>query len=166
MATDSPAAGAPLIREARESDYDALCRLWGQLDRLHAEARPDYFRVPEGSPRSLRAVSLVLSRDDRTILVAELQGQVAGMVTVIAHDTPESPLMLSRRRAHVPELVVDDGARRRGLGRALMAAAEAWARAQGARQLVLTVWEGNPAAEAFYLRLGYGPVNRVLGLDL
>ena len=41
-----------------------------------------------------------------------------------------------------------------------------WARRQGAAELVLTVWAGNRAAEAFYERLGYGALSRVLSAKL
>ena len=70
--------------------------------------------------------------------------------------------MVPRRRAHVEALVVDQRHRRAGVGTALMDAATAWARARGADEIVLTVWAGNAAAEAFYQRLGYGVVSRAL----
>ena len=47
-----------------------------------------------------------------------------------------------------------------------MQAASAWARDRGARQLVLTVWEGNTDAERFYAALGYRRISQVLGTDL
>ena len=47
-----------------------------------------------------------------------------------------------------------------------MSAAAAWARERGATELVLTVWAGNTAAEAFYERLGYGVVSRALAKPL
>ena len=47
-----------------------------------------------------------------------------------------------------------------------MAEAEARARRLGARQVVLTVWDGNSAAADFYRALGYGTVSQVLARDL
>lgn len=78
------------------------------------------------------------------------------------YDTPADPLMVRRRRAHVEALVVDRHHRRAGIGTALMSAASTWARDRGAAEVVLTVWAGNAAAEAFYERLGYGVVSRAL----
>ncbi|HVV50990.1 MAG TPA: GNAT family N-acetyltransferase, partial [Polyangia bacterium] len=57
-------------------------------------------------------------------------------------------------------------ARRRGLGRRLVAAAADWARAQRAVEVVLTTWAGNAAADAFYERLGYRVLSRVLHAPL
>ena len=58
---------------------------------------------------------------------------------------------------HVGILVVTEAAAGRGVGSALMRAAEAWARAQGYRQLTLTVFEANRPARAVYDHLGYAP---------
>jgi GNAT superfamily N-acetyltransferase len=74
--------------------------------------------------------------------------------------------MVRARRALVEELVVDSSHRRRGCGRALLDSVAAWARGRGARQLVLTVWEGNDGAEQFYAALGYRRISQVLGTDL
>ena len=58
-------------------------------------------------------------------------------------------------RGWVYYLAVDPGARRGGLGRAMMAAAEDWLRARGAPKIQLMVREDNAAVAAFYERLGY-----------
>jgi ribosomal protein S18 acetylase RimI-like enzyme len=47
-----------------------------------------------------------------------------------------------------------------------MAAATEWAKAQRAAEMVLTTWAGNAAAEAFYERLGYRVLSRVLHAPL
>jgi GNAT superfamily N-acetyltransferase len=61
------------------------------------------------------------------------------------------------RHGHVSDIVVKAEAEGRGVGQALMAAAEAWARGLGYRLLSLHVFDGNARARSFYERLGYGP---------
>ena len=106
-----------------------------------------------------------------TTLVAQADGAdgspgdpaiLRGAILVRIYDTPADPTMVPRRRAHVEAIVVDRDHRRAGTGTALMSAAAAWARERGAAEVVLTVWAGNAAAEAFYARLGYGVVSRAL----
>jgi len=58
-------------------------------------------------------------------------------------------------RAHVADLAVTEGSRRLGVGRALMRAAEAWARDRGLAVLSLDVWSTNERARAFYGSLRY-----------
>lgn len=139
--------------------------LWRQSDELHAALAPGYFR-----PRGATGASSSPAADDphATTLVAEggTDVDVRGAVLVRLYDTPADPSMVPRRRAHIEALVVDRRHRRAGIGTALMAAAAAWARERGATEVVLTVWAGNAAAEAFYARLGYGVVSRALAKRL
>lgn len=60
--------------------------------------------------------------------------------------------------AELRRLYVDTAAHGRGIGSKLIAAVEAQARAEGFRQLWLTVWEENRSAQRLYLRLGYEKV--------
>ena len=89
-------------------------------------------------------------------------GELAGVLVARIYDTPADPAMVPRRRSHVETLVVGARHRRRGIGRLLMGESTAWARAQGATEVVLTTWAGNHEAEAFYERLGYRVLSRVL----
>lgn len=91
--------------------------------------------------------------------VATLDERVLGCVAVRMLHT-----LHKERRAGVPEmegqasvwrLSVDHTARRCGAGRELMAAAEAWARGNGAERVSLVT--GNPDSVKFYQRLGYTP---------
>lgn len=62
------------------------------------------------------------------------------------------------RGAEVFRLYVQRPFLRRGLGRALMAKAEASARARGLDAIWLTAWAGNQAALGFYQSLGFRDV--------
>ena len=86
----------------------------------------------------------------------------SGSWSLRLYDTPADPTMVPRRRGHVETLVVSARQRRRGVGRRLMAAAADWARGRGAAEMVLTTWVGNGEADAFYERLGYRVLSRVL----
>jgi hypothetical protein len=59
-------------------------------------------------------------------------------------------------RGWVYYLATDPARRGEGLGRAAMAAAEAWLRARGAAKMQLMVRESNEAVMGFYAALGYG----------
>lgn len=58
-------------------------------------------------------------------------------------------------RAWVYYVATHPDHRRKGLGKAAMVAAEAWAKARGMPKLHLMVRPGNDAAVAFYAALGY-----------
>ena len=59
------------------------------------------------------------------------------------------------RHGHVGILAVTAGAEGRGAGRALLRAAETWARDRGFQTLTLNVFSGNDHARAVYEHLGF-----------
>jgi ribosomal protein S18 acetylase RimI-like enzyme len=159
-----------MIRRARHEDWEAVRALWREIDELHAELAPAYFRPTERARNEWRQM---LIAPDAAVFVAEAAGPsqpggngLAGAISVRLYDTPPDPAMIPRRRGHVEMLVVGRKFRRRGIGRGLMAEVAIWARTEGAAELVLTVWAGNHDAEAFYERLGYRVLSSVLHAPL
>ncbi len=57
---------------------------------------------------------------------------------------------------HVSDIVVDPQQEGRGVGRALLAAAEDWARSRGYRLISLNVFGDNDRARRLYEAVGYG----------
>jgi ribosomal protein S18 acetylase RimI-like enzyme len=156
----------PTFRDARRDDYDVLCLLWRDMDELHASLLPGFFRRTDRPPRRREEFDAILRSPDESVRVAELHGEVVGVVHTQLYDTPPVAQMTQRRRAHVDSVVIAQRMRRQGLGTQLMHEAYGWARAHGAAEILLTVWAGNEAAEKFYETLGFHRVNMVLSVDL
>lgn len=83
------------------------------------------------------------------LLAARLDGKLAGTVMLGLDMTPNQ-----QHRADVKKLLVHSRARRQGLGRALMQAAETEARQRGLTLLTLDTEHGS-VAEPLYHALGY-----------
>ena len=83
------------------------------------------------------------------LLVAERQGQVVGMLTLALYPT------LTARRGWVEDVVVDDAARRQGVGRSLLRKAIEIAQTEGIATLSLTSSHHRRAAHALYLGEGF-----------
>ncbi len=83
--------------------------------------------------------------------VAEVDGKVVGVAT--AHTL--ASIHAERDVAWLTTLVVAQDARHRGVGRALVAAAEGWARTHDCQRLSVTTALHRDDAHAFYDRLGY-----------
>lgn len=151
------------VRPAQADDLDALGELLRIVDDLHAELLPTYFRKVRGRGNRRDTLERVLKSHDEVMLVVDEGAGAVGLIHVQIYDTPPVPIMVPRRRAHIDNIVVAEGARRRGYGAALVDAATRWARERGASEILLTVWTGNEAAERFYARLDFQRVNQVLG---
>lgn len=99
---------------------------------------------------------------EAVVLVARDGGRVAGAVTYI--QDPGNPFAEfdDPDAAGIRTLAVDPGARRRGVGRALVEACLELARSQGKARVVLHTAAWMAAAQALYRRMGF---TRAPGLD-
>ncbi|MGA2776042.1 MAG: GNAT family N-acetyltransferase [Steroidobacteraceae bacterium] len=110
------------------------------------------FMYPLPAPKALefwRRVTAAVTRGERALLVAEDAEGLVGTVQLLL-EQPEN----QSHRADVAKMLVHRRARGRGLGAALMRAAEAVARDCGKSLLVLDTVTGG-AAERLYVRLGW-----------
>jgi GNAT superfamily N-acetyltransferase len=83
------------------------------------------------------------------LAIAESEGKPSGFIYAVTRNDP----LMEQSYAFILEIVVgDDG---NGVGRALMEAAERWAREAGLPRVNLAVLTTNPA-RGFYEHLGYG----------
>ena len=96
-------------------------------------------------------LALLLHSPQNGFYIAEIAGQAAGWVHVYGVHLLESPAFF----AEIGGLVVDAEARRRGIGRALMAQAEIWAREHGYAEVRLRSGLHRIDAHEFYKSIGY-----------
>lgn len=132
-----------IIREARPEDFEAVAALLEELGRPKALRTPDEQTLRDRFEGWLRA-------SDRFVFVAEDGGTVIGMIDMAFIDRPN----FLQPHAWVPDLIVTDSDRSRGVGTALLAKAEEVARERGAFSLALESAHWRTRAHDFYLRQG------------
>jgi GNAT superfamily N-acetyltransferase len=98
----------------------------------------------------LRRYHAVAQSADHAVMVAARDGRVIALCHVYARPALDKP-----PEAVVQALVVDQAARGVGVGKLMMAAAEAWAEDRGFRSVVLGSHVSRSDAHAFYESLGY-----------
>lgn len=107
-----------------------------------------------------RAMSLSSARGERVVFAAEeAGGAIVGTVQLIVAQPENQP-----HRADVAKMLVHRRARRRGVGAALLAAAEHSAQALGKTLLVLDTASGD--AERLYARMGWQRCGVIPGFAL
>ena len=142
------------IRPAKVADAGAIAGLYVQSAAQHAAVDRVRYRVP-ALERAVAYYTRLLNGDEKTIFVAESDGEIAGMVEVWLAAEPSPHSMMRPRRTAMLGIAVDAAHRRRGIGSALMAEAAAWAKRQGVEEIVLDMLLANAGAIAFYRALGY-----------
>jgi GNAT superfamily N-acetyltransferase len=114
-------------------------------------ALSDQLGYPVDAGRVAGRLDALATDPDTVVLVAEYaDGGVAGWIHVAARRSIES-----EPYAEIAGLVVDRQRRRRGAGRALVAAVEAWARARGFATVRVRSNISRAESHPFYLGLGY-----------
>ncbi|MBC7790294.1 MAG: GNAT family N-acetyltransferase [Anaerolineae bacterium] len=141
------------IRPAKPADRSWILPI---APRLHHFGPPPWRPLPVMDEAVTAAIDhvLVAQPSGSTVLVAEDDaGRPLGFIHVETH----KDYFTKEEHGHVSDLVVASTAEHRGVGRALMTAAEDWARGLGFRLLTLNVFDGNHGARKLYDRLGYQP---------
>lgn len=141
------------VRAADESDVADLVQLWAELKRCGAlSAR---LAAISDDNKIAERVARLLARPSGRILLASISGQPVGMAmltTVPLGAMNETPCV------QVEYTVVAEPFRRRGVGRALMSAAAAYAEEIGAEQITASVSPLSREANRFYAQLGLTPL--------
>jgi aminoglycoside 6'-N-acetyltransferase I len=140
------------IRSAIPSDLPTVTRLCAALwpDEPVAEHEAHAASILSGMPASTTPLALI---------VAEVEGHVVGFIEVGLRSHADGcdtryPVGFIEGWYVQPEY------QRRSVGRALMAAAEEWARAQGARELGSDTWIDNEPSQRAHEALGFEVVDR------
>lgn len=128
-----------IIRSATLADAGRLAALCGQLG------------YPSSPEQMQRRLARIQQEGDNALLVAEgPNGQAIAWVQVYVRQ-----LSMVDRHAELGGLVVDEVHRGRGVGRLLMAQAEAWAIARGCGSVLIHSNAIRQRAHRFYLGIGY-----------
>jgi GNAT superfamily N-acetyltransferase len=137
------------VRDAEERDAPAIASLCGQLG------------YPTPGEAVVPRIDRLRENGQARVVVAVIGDATVGVATIhlrhmINHEVPIGQLTL---------LVVDERVRGQGIGRILVAEAEAWARARGCKRFVVTTALRRADAHAFYEKLGYTHTGRRYGKD-
>lgn len=122
----------------------------------HAGLDPSGYRFPAAAAVQRHFEERLNGSAEPAILVAEVSGTVAGMTEVVVMPAPPGhQILIPRRRAEVHTVVLERY-RGRGIGKALVAAAERLAAERGASHLLAPILAANTEAIGFYSRAGFG----------
>ncbi len=138
-----PPSSRHLVRAAEAHDVAQMVDLYEQvaIEGGHILGEP-----PVDRARLAERWASAMTRADGAVLVSESAGIVTGIAVVGDLPVAEVSMLVGHRW------------RGRGVGRALLEAAIAWAHSRGATKVVLEVFTHNAPAIALYRRCGFREV--------
>ena len=139
MRRGDDSAGGIAIRPPRKADVAAIA---GLITELGAPTTP---------ADMAQRMAAIEGRPDHAAFVAVLGGQVAGFIGLSALPS----FVRNSPNGRIIVLTVGEAHRRQGVGRALIAHAEAWFAERGVARISLTSGSHRPEAHAFYRACGY-----------
>ncbi len=153
IAPGSPTA--PEIRLAAPGDAPFIVGLTARFAGAGAPTWPDPARMAILFERGLGEIAEAVAADrvppDETILIASVAGLPVGFI----HLRSETSGLTLEPQGYINALATTTEAEGQGIGRALLAAGEGWARRRGFRLLALETFGGNRRARDFYAHGGY-----------
>ena len=153
-----------LIRRAEISDIPDLLRLLQQVCDVHAQIRPDIFKLG-GTKYTESDLLQILSDELSPIWCAVEDGTFLGYCFCQWKEYRDSSVSTDRKELYIDDLCVDETARGKGVATALFRHVTAVAKSEGAKFITLNVWEGN-SARNFYDKMGMKPRKVFMDLPL
>jgi len=142
------------VRTATLDDVDALVQLVGEIRELGpVRGRTMARRGPDGARKDCER--LVADPEHRVVVAVDGEDTVIG-AAVLGADTAGG--LLDPPSVYVSHLLVGPEHRRRGAGRALVAAAAGYADELGVDSVVVGVAPTGRDANRFFARLGFAPL--------
>jgi GNAT superfamily N-acetyltransferase len=145
---------AVVVREATVDDTPALLAMWSELRDMGGRIER-LMPGPDAEGLRERLAWVATDPSSRVVVAIVDDVEVAGMTLLT--ESPYAPLF-EQRAVHAHYLHVRDGFRRRGVGKALLAAAVAFAEEVGAEHVMTSVLPQMRETQRFYARLGFSPV--------
>ena len=141
------------VRDACPDDLPAVLEMWRELRDIGG--RLERATPPASEDGALDRLLAITMDPDSRALIAAIGDEVAGMaVLTCAQYAP----LFDQLAVHVHYLHVRESNRRRGVGKALLAAAASFAEEVGAEHLMTSVLPQLRETNRFYARLGFSPV--------
>ena len=142
-----------MIRQANTTDIPRILDLLSQVNLVHAQGRPDLFKV--GTKYGRAELVDILQDENRPVLVfTDENDTVQGYMFGVFQQQKNSQLMTDVKALYIDDLCVDETKRGQHIGKELFCAAKELARRHGCYHLTLNVWSCNPSAMKFYESMG------------
>ena len=148
------------IRRAKSADIPAVLDLLAEVNLIHHFARPDIFKC--ATKYSAVDLEKIFADDGTPVFVYDDGEKVLGYAFCEIKSKSRDTLFQDMKMLFIDDFCVDEAARGKGIGTALLDHVEAYAKEIGCTSISLNVWSFNDAARAFYEKHGMRPQRTIM----
>lgn len=143
------------IRRATVEDATLVATLNLAVHEVHVAARPDRFKPLAVTDEFVALTRERLEDENTHIFIGEVDGVAAAYALVMHYLRPEDAFSYAVNLVYIDAMSVNPEHRSKGYGEQLMNHIVEFARSVGAQRVILSVWDFNQRAIAFYERCGF-----------
>ncbi len=146
------------IRKAKTADIALLSKLNREVQQIHADAHPEFFKPPANDDFAIPFFKALFKDPTIYMYIAETD-QPAGYIVLRAVQIEENAFIKAHQSLYIDQIGVQTAYRGIGVGKALIARAEALRVELGYDYLGLDTWGFNQHAQAFFKAQGFETFN-------
>ena len=146
------------IRKAVTDDIEDLQRLLFQVNNIHANHRPDLFKLNGIKYSSDDLVAIFQDPKRQTFVATDSKGMILGYVFCVIENNDETSCLQQVKTLYIDDLCVDSCHRGKHIGTELYNHALRIGKEMGCYRVTLHAWNFNEHAFEFYKRLGMTPL--------
>jgi GNAT superfamily N-acetyltransferase len=153
-----------VVRCADRDDLEQLARLYVEFHEFHVRRVPDRLLKFDSShiAELHTAILKIIEREDATVFVAEVDGQLVGLGEIYIREDAASLHKVQHTYGYLQSMMVTKAYRGTGIGSKILEAVELWAKEKNATEVRLDTWEFTEGPLEFYEKHGYSTLRRTL----
>ena len=154
------------LRRACDDDLDAAFGLFAEVQSIHSNAEPAFFRPPGTDDSFKRYFEDMLSDPEQHLVFACVDGIEVGYIQYFLGSRPKNLYRPEQRFAYIRQLVVSKEHRRKGCASGLIDHVKQHAGQQQIALLGIDFWSFNDAARACFEKAGFKVSQEIMWLGL
>lgn len=143
------------IRNAVESDYNQINKLFSYSDQIHFANHPEIYSPPQDQARSMDYFKTLISGEENILLVAEEHNVITGFIYCYIESAGHIPIHTKRKYIVIDNIVVKKEYQHQGIGTLLLKTIEDKASSLNLDHIELDVFEFNENAVSLYKSKGF-----------
>lgn len=152
-----------MIRHAEDKDIERIKLLLEQVHRVHAEGRPDLFKLGGIKYTDIEVKEIIRNEKTPVFVYTNEQDVLLGyLFGVYSEVEGNDTCRVANKTFYIDDLCVEQSQRGNHIGEKLYRFALEEAKKNGCYNVTLHVWDCNPSAMRFYEKMGLATMNRTL----